>query len=336
MGEPCVADVDINSVKQGVIMNEKRIGVAVSAPDVAGVMENIARVEGAGIPAVWLTTGGAGLDALTIFAAAAERFKNVMFGTSIVPTFPRHPIVMAQQVQVLSQLAPGRIRLGIGPSHRPTTQAMYGTGFRAPLGHLKECIQILKPLLQTGSVDFDGKYYHAHAKLAAPVDVPVMASALRSASFEACGADADGAISWVCPGAYLQTVALPAIQKGAEVASRPAPPLIAHAPVCVHENPDEIRVAVQQQLSNYPRMPFYQQMFAAAGFPEAAEETWSDAMITGTVLSGDESTVKMRLQGLLDMGATEILVSVVHAGEDREASINRTLGVLGELSQSLG
>jgi len=59
-------------------------------------------------------------------------------------------------------------------------------------------------------------------------------------------------------------------------------------------------------------------------------------MITGTVLSGDESTVKERLQGLLDMGATEILVSVVHAGEDQESSINRTLGVLSELSKSLG
>jgi len=59
-------------------------------------------------------------------------------------------------------------------------------------------------------------------------------------------------------------------------------------------------------------------------------------MIAGTVLSGDESTVKEGLQGLLDMGAAEILVSVVHAGKDREASINRTLGVLGELSKSLG
>ena len=58
-------------------MNENRIGVAVSAPDVATVMENIARVEAAGIPAVWLTTGGAGLDGLTIFAAAAERFKSI-------------------------------------------------------------------------------------------------------------------------------------------------------------------------------------------------------------------------------------------------------------------
>ncbi|HEU0020159.1 MAG TPA: LLM class flavin-dependent oxidoreductase [Dehalococcoidia bacterium] len=316
-------------------MAEQRIGVAVSAPDVASVMQNIGRVEAAGIPAVWLTTGGAGLDGLTVFAAAAERFKKVTFGTSIVPTFPRHPIVTAQQVQVLYQLAPGRIRLGIGPSHRPTTQAMFGTGFRSPLGHLKEYIQILKSLLQQGSVDFNGKYYHAHASLAAPVDVPVMASALRSASFEACGALADGAISWVCPGAYLESVALPAMRKGAAGAGRSAPPLIAHAPVCVHDNPVEVRVAVQQQLSNYPRMPFYQQMFANAGYPEAAEETWSDAMIAGTVLSGSESGVKEGLQRLLDRGATEILVSIVTAGDHREASINRTMGVLAEVSQSL-
>ena len=95
-------------------------------------------------------------------------------------------------------------------------------------------------------------------------------------------------------------------------------------------------MAVQQQLSNYPRMPFYQQMFAAAGYPEAAEETWSDAMIAGTVLSGSESRVKEGLQGLLDLGATEILVSVVHAGENREASIDRTMRVLAEVSRSLG
>ena len=317
-------------------MTDKRIGVAVSAPDVAGVMANIDRVDKAGIPAVWLTTGGAGLDGLTLFAAAAERFKNITFGTSIVPTFPRHPIVMAQQVQVLAQLAPGRFRLGVGPSHGPTMHSMFGADFRQPLGHLKEYVQILKSLLQTGSVDFDGKYYQAHASIAAPVDVPVMASALRSGSFEACGAEADGAISWVCPAAYLEKVALPAIIKGAESVGRPAPPLIAHVPVCVHDDPDEIRVAVQQQLANYPRLPFYQRMFAAAGFPEAAEETWSDAMIAGTVLSGSAASVKAGLQGLLDMGAAEVLVSVVSAGDDQDASIDRTMKVLGEVSRDLG
>ena len=317
-------------------MSGVKIGVAVSAPDVAGVMANIARVQQAGIPAVWLTTGGAGLDGLTLFGAAAERFDNMTFGMSIVPTFPRHPIVTAQQVQVLAQLAPGRFRLGVGPSHGPTTRAMYGFDFRAPLGHLKEYVQILKALLQEGSVDFDGRYYHAHANIPAPVDVPIMASALRSGSFEACGAEADGAISWVCPSAYLEKVGLPGIAQGAESAGRQAPPLIAHAPVCVHEDRDDIRVAVQQQLSNYPRMPFYQQMFVDAGYPEATEEIWSDGMIAGTVISGGENEVKEGLQNLLGMGVGEVLVSVVNAGDDREGSIDRTMQVLGEVSQAAG
>jgi alkanesulfonate monooxygenase SsuD/methylene tetrahydromethanopterin reductase-like flavin-dependent oxidoreductase (luciferase family) len=121
---------------------------------------------------------------------------------------------MAQQVQVIAQLAPGRFRLGVGPSHRTTMQRMFGHEFRSPLGHLREYVQILKSLFQQGSVDFDGKYYQAHASIAAPVDVPVMASALRSGSFEFCGAEADGAISWLCPGAYLREVALPAMKKG--------------------------------------------------------------------------------------------------------------------------
>jgi alkanesulfonate monooxygenase SsuD/methylene tetrahydromethanopterin reductase-like flavin-dependent oxidoreductase (luciferase family) len=213
---------------------------------------------------------------------------------------------------------------------------MFGFDFRAPLGHLREYVHILKSLLQKGSVDFDGQYYQAHASIAAPVDVPVMASALRAGSFQFCGAEADGAISWVCPGAYLQDVALPAIWQGAQQAGRQPPPLVAHAPVCVHQDPDEVRIAVQQQLANYPRLPFYQQMFIDAGFPEAAEETWSDAMIEATVLSGDEAKVRQRLQGLLDMGAGEILVSVVPAGDDRDASAHRTMRLLGEVSRTLG
>ena len=237
-----------------------------------------------GIPAAWMTTGGARHDSVTIFAAAAQRTHNIKLGTSIVPTYPRHPLVMVQQVQVVAQLAPGRFRLGVGPSHRPSMEAL-GINFRAPLGHLREYLQILKALLQKGRVDFDGAYYQAHESIPEPVDVPVMASALRRGSFELCGAEADGAISWICPGIYLRDVGLPAMRAGAERAGRPVPPLIAHAPVCVHDNVQEVRSAVQEQIMN-PRLPFYQRMMIDAGFPEASSGTWSDAMIDATVLLG--------------------------------------------------
>ena len=311
-----------------------RIGVAVGGNKVQDIQATIQRAEELGVDAVWMTTGGARLDSITVFAAAATSTQRIKFGTSIVPTFPRRPLVVAQQVQVVAQLAPGRFRLGLGPSHRPTMRAM-GIQMPNPLGHLREYLRIVKSLLQEGKVDFDGEHYQAHESIAEPVDVPVMASALQRGSFELCGAEADGAISWVCPLAYLRDTALPAMKKGADEAVRPVPPLIAHAPVCVHDNADEMRDAFREQFAMYPKLPFYRRMLISAGYPEAAETTWSDAMIDGLVLHGNEEQTARRIQQLLDIGASEVLLSPVLVGSDRGASLDRTLRLLGQVAQSV-
>jgi F420-dependent oxidoreductase-like protein len=313
-------------------MVEKRLGVAIAGPDAGTILARIRKAESLGVSAAWLTTGGAGLDGLTILAVAAAQTESILLGTSIIPTYPRHPVAVAQQVQVIAQLAPGRFRLGVGPSHRPTIDGMFGLDFSSPLGNLREYLRVIKPLLQEGSVEFEGQQYRARAVLESPVDVPVMASALRSGSFELCGAEADGAISWVCPPQYLRDVALPAIAAGAKGAGREAPPLIAHVPVCVHEDPDEVREAVRAQAAIYPRLRLYQRMFAAAGYPEASDATWSDAMIKAVVASGDESSVEGMLRGLFEMGATEVLASLILAGPDQEASLDRALRLLGKIS----
>ena len=138
-------------------MPTKRIGIHAGAPNAEASLDLMHRAEAVGVHAAWLTTGGTGLDALTLFAAAAVQTDSIVFGTSIVPTYPRHPIVAAQQVQVLDQLAPGRLRLGVGPSHRPTMRSMFGYNLRAPLTNLREYLQILRALLHEGTVDFDGQ-----------------------------------------------------------------------------------------------------------------------------------------------------------------------------------
>ena len=159
-------------------MPDKLIGVAVRGNKVHEILAMIEQAEQLGIHAAWMTTGGARLDSITVFAAAALRTQRIKLGTSIVPTYPRHPLVMVQQTQVVAQLAPGRFRLGVGPSHRPSMEAM-GLTFTAPLGHLREYVRILKALLQKGRVDIDGTYYKAHDAISEPLDVPVMASALQ-------------------------------------------------------------------------------------------------------------------------------------------------------------
>ena len=319
--------------------SQRKIGVAIvrlgpSDQSSADVLASIERAESMGIHAVWLTTAMAGPDPLTILAAAAVRTQSILLGTAIVPTYPRHPLAMAQQVQVVAQLAPGRFRLGVGPSHQPIMEGTFGLKLRAPLGHLSEYLHILKALLQGGSVEFDGRHYKAHATIASPVDVPVMASALGPKAFELCGAEADGALPWVCPAVYLSDVGLPAMKAGAERAGRPVPPLIAHAPVCVHDSPEEVRAAVREQIMN-PQLVFYQRMFAAAGFPEASSGTWSDAMIEGTVLSGSEAVVAEKLEGLLAIGAAEVMALPVTAGSARAASLDRTMRLLGQVAQSI-
>ncbi len=313
-------------------MAKKTIGIAVPAPNTRAVLENIQKAEELGIPAAWLTSGGAAGDAMTLLAVAAAQTRRILLGTSIIQLWVRHPITAAQQASVIANVAPGRFRLGIGPSHRQGMETSYGVNFQAPLGHLREYIRIVKDLLQKGAVDLDGQYYKAHSRLAAPVDVPVMASALRPASFELCGEEADGAISWVCPFDYLKNVAMPALKAGASKAGRPAPPLIVHAPVSVHESIVEVRGAVREQLGYFPRSPFYAAMFAEAGFPNASETGWTDAMLDAVVISGDEKAVARRINDIFSWGASEVLATVVGAGRDRQASSERTLKALASIA----
>jgi F420-dependent oxidoreductase-like protein len=317
-------------------MAQKRLGVVVSAPDSSAVLTSIANLEQWGIPAAWLTSAGAGgADPLGVFVGAALHTQHMLLGTAITQTFPRHPIAVVQQVQVLAQLAPGRFRLGLGTSGRAGMEQTYGVNFRAPLGHLREYLRIVKTLLHTGSVDFAGRYYQAHTRISAPVDVPVMAAALGAKASELCGAEADGAISWVCPGSYLRDVALPALHRGADSVGRPVPPLVAHAPVCVHNHAEEVRAAIRQQFGFFARSPFYQNMFRAAGFEEVAQGIWSDAMIDAVALWGNEVRVTEAIAGLFALGATEILVSPVPAGADQAASLERTLRLLSQVAQSV-
>ena len=309
------------------------IGVAAMGGDATTVLARIQDLDNRGIQAAWLTTGGAGLDALSLFAAAAATTDHILLGTCITPTWPRHPIVTAQQVQVVANIAPGRFRLGLGPSHRTSMQQMFGFDFNTPLTNLRKYVHIVKTLLREGSVDYDGQHFKAQAQIAEPVqDLPIMASALRPGSYEFCGAEADGAISWVSPYAYLRDVALPAMKAGAEQKGRQVPPLVAHVPLSVHDNRDQVRAEARQHLSNYPRLPFYARMFAAAGFPEANESAaWSDRMVDAVVVSGTEDQVAERLRELFEWGVGEVIAHVVTVGEDEQGSWERAVDLLANV-----
>jgi F420-dependent oxidoreductase-like protein len=307
-----------------------RAGLAIRGSNAAEVLAAIVRADERGLPMVWSTVGGTNPDAVTLFAAAAATTKQIGLGTAIVPTYPRHPLALASQALVLEALAPGRFRLGIGPSHRPTIEGMFGLTMNRPLEHLREYLGILRSLLWDGSVEFSGTYFQVKAQLPAGVEppkTPLPISALRAGAFRLAGEISDGALSWVCPVPYLVNVAKPALLEGAEAASRPAPPLIGHVPVAVGTDREAVRAAARPQLANYGRLPFYQGMFKDAGFPVIADNTLPDALLDELVVSGTPDQIAARLHEIQDAGIDELLVMRVNVA-DAEAEDAALLDVL--------
>ncbi|HTE84269.1 MAG TPA: LLM class flavin-dependent oxidoreductase [Dehalococcoidia bacterium] len=307
------------------------VGVNLAEPTANETAGLIVRAEQAGVPAYWLTIGPQ--DPMIIFAAAAARTSSILLGTSIVPTFPRHPLALAMQAIALAQLAPGRFRLGVGPSHQPTMENTWGIPFERPLAHLREYVSVLRAALTTGEVATEGPRFRVHTRIANPPQVPIMVSALREASFRLAGEIADGAISWVSPAAYLKRDAIPAIEAGARKAGREPPPLVAHCFIVVDEDLDAVRTIAQQRAANYPRLPFYASMFESAGYSEARDGILSDRMIDAIVMHGNEEQVTAGLQTFADAGASEIIATVLPTDANREASIDRAFRAIGRLAR---
>jgi F420-dependent oxidoreductase-like protein len=306
------------------------IGITCMATDAASALANIERAEQLGIRAAWLTAGGLTSDSVTVFAAAAVRTNRILLGTSIAQTWPRHPLLMAIQAATVAAFAPGRFRLGVGPSHGPQMEPTWGIPYDKPLAHLRDYLAVLVPALQRGEAHVESRRYRVHATLATAPGVPVLISALREKSFRLAGELTDGAITWVTPITFVQQRALPAIAEGARAAGRPTPPIVFHAPVCLTEHPEEAREAARQQLALYPRLPNYAAMFRAAGY-EPENDGWTNAMIDAVVIHGDEETVASRLRALFAAGVGEVIVHPIAAPSDPARSIDRAWRLVASL-----
>ena len=308
------------------------LSVHIVAADAPGLIERIAEADALGLDTAWLTVGGAAPDPFAVFASAAHRAERITFGTSIVPTYPRHPITMAQGAMTVDQLAPGRLKLGVGPSHRPAIEGTWGLPFDKPLSHLREYVTILKALLNEGEVDFDGEQISAHARIAEPTAVRVMISALRTGSFRLSGELTEGGISWMCPLPYIRDVATPAQREGAEAAGRPKPAMIVHTPIVVSEDREAVRAAARRQFGFYQRLPFYSRMLQAAGYEEAAGGEFTDRMADGLIISGSANEVGDRVRAIGEYGVDEMLAAIVQLPGGGDEARRRTLELLGEIA----
>ena len=186
-----------------------------------------------------------GLDALTVLTVVGLRVLDIELATAIIPTMPRHPMVLAGQALTTNAAVGGRLTLGIGLSHAPM-MAQLGIGFDKPIRHLREYLAVLMPLLEEGKVQFNGATLSCDAQLFKRTQprCPVVVAALGPQALRVAGSHTDGTtLAWVGPRTIREHI-VPTIVAAASKAGRPAPRIIATLPVCVTNDAAERRCRV--------------------------------------------------------------------------------------------
>ncbi len=286
------------------------------------VADDVARAEADGFSSYWLAehiTGG--FDALTTLALAGLRSPGIELGTAVIPTYPRHPMVLAGQAITTNDVIGGRLTLGIGLSHQ-SMLAPLGLEYGKPIRHLKEYLSILGPLLADGTVDFTGEELSCTATLFKKPAPPcsIVVAALGPQALRVAGRLSDGTtLAWVGPKTIRDHI-VPTISESAEKAGRPAPRIIATLPICVTDNPDAIRALAAQELSTYVALPSYQAMFEREGVDGPGD----------LVIAGSETEVKDRVADLAEAGVTDFAASEFTPSKDERA---RTRAVLVDIQK---
>ena len=113
-----------------------RIGIFGGDGSVEALTEKARAAEADGFDSFWLPQVFS-VDALVTQAVIGAQVPRIELGTAVVPTYPRHPVALAQQALTVSAVSGGRLTLGVGLSHQIVIEAMYGYSFSKPARHMR-------------------------------------------------------------------------------------------------------------------------------------------------------------------------------------------------------
>ena len=108
--------------------------------DLDALVREAQLLEARGFASAWLVHVFE-LDALGALTVIGRETQRIEVGTAVVPTFPRHPSVMAQQALTAQVASRGRFTLGIGLSHTLIIEDMFGLSYAKPARHMREYLQ---------------------------------------------------------------------------------------------------------------------------------------------------------------------------------------------------
>lgn len=287
-----------------------RIGILLNPPtghdSMQQLTDDLRRSAEEGFDSAWMSHIF-GIDALTALAVAGSQVPGIELGTAVVPSYPRHPAALAQQARTTAlATGPDRLSLGIGLSHKPIIENMFGYDFDRPARHMKEYLSALVPLLEGEPVAYSGETMSANIELSVPNEgrVPVLLAALGPTMLRLAGRRTDGTALWMTGATTIAEHIAPTINAAAHDAGHTPPRIICALPVLVTDDTDQARQRAAEAFAMYGTLPSYRAMMDREGVSGPEE----------LAIIGSEEHVSERIQQIFAAGATEFVGSVFAGG----------------------
>ena len=288
-----------------------KIGLMAGATEATGngiddIIEFIKTAEQKGFNSIWLANIF-GVDAVMALALAGAQTQRIELGTAVTPTYPRHPLALAQQALTANAACAGRFVMGIGLSHKLVIEDIMGLSYAKPASHMLEYLQVIAPLLRGEPVSFQGEEYTVNGALDVPgaTPVPLIVAALGPRMLEIAGTWADGTVTWVTGPKTLESHIIPAIGKAAETAGRSAPRIVCGLPIAVTDDVAGAREKVGKSLKMYGMLPSYRAMLDREGVAGPED----------VAIIGGAGEVRDRIGQLRDIGVTDFNAAITPTAE---------------------
>lgn len=261
-------------------------------------------------------------DAITLAGIVGREVPSLTVGTSAVPIFGRHPLLVVSQAQTVQAATGGRFQLGLALGAPHLVEAAFGIPYERPVERIREFLTVARSLIETGTADHHGELITAAPPLPTTVggagtDLPLLVAAMGPRALRASGELADGILPFLAGPRTLDEQIIPTVEHAAQDAGRPSVRVIAFVAAVVTDDVDAGRSAATTSMSFYDAIPSYQKVVAAEGLTSAAD----------LVLIGSAEHVRAGIRRYFDAGATEVVVTQTNLlGADTQRETIAALG----------
>jgi 5,10-methylenetetrahydromethanopterin reductase len=323
------------------------VGFAPSVP-APSVVDAARLAEQLGYDVFWITDSHMAVrEAMSLLGALAVSTTSISLGTGVSHLAGRHPTVIASAMATLNELAPGRIRLGIGVGDSgPLNLGLPRTTVR----DLEAAVTTIRHLLQgeeTPGQTRPLRLSYVQPRESSPVPIYVAATGERT--LRMAGHVADAALVSGMPDELPRLIAL--IRAGEQEAGRPSGTtrVLFWTTACVDEDRDAARAAVRGSVARRAMNTYNRQLregqlaeddrdalerLQAAhqkghlwdtGYTNLVPQRWIDRFS----VCGTPEEVRARLQRTLADGADEISMILMSARSGGRGSADQ-LGAFAE------